>query len=992
VRAGVCICMAIRLVLTAGDLWRESAEAWLSGAEPWRDIRPTVILTPQRAQGFYLRGRLLAAGRSLLGVRFWTPTDARTFLRGALKLPLRAATLAEQSLVARGCAEKLLLDRSADDEASLLSAAQDPAAFLRAYDLLLGAGWSPARDGAAYGRELAREFEAALGRANLLTQAGLHRRLREAASLEPRPIARVLLLGFNATHWPLWDLLQAVCLQSAEVEVALEQPDEFGAALDDLWIGSWETFAGATYEFPTTDPLPDGPLAPLATAYESGDISTQAKTEIHFLAAAELTTQVKAVTLQALDYLRRPDCTRLGIVFPEADALALGVAEQLRALDLPVDDGTGVIRPGPFESRPWQTWLELQEERTVRRLIAWLRASEAAGRDSGLPSISAARVASLLDRALATSMVDNLDFLARQMERGDAESPSVAIFLRHLLVLPEESSVAGFLTATHEALRRLKWDDLLALLPEQAPSGLGDTTISRRGFLAWLREAADSRERTRAGNHFYGKVHLLVYGQLAGQRWTHLILTGLNEGVWPRLVEGDAYGSRYELAELNTRARALNRTGAVRGGQGEGHETVAPGRGHCLLPVERFDLALRDLGRALRATEQAVCLAARTQEEGRALLPSDFYGHAWQVRTGRVLDDAIFRDLAKTTAQHVRDHAALFPSVPIDTREIASTKVAYDARHDPARPFGRYEFAYAAPPESPIQLSCKMWETAFVHPSSAWLSRVVGVEAWPEGNLSWKLSLGTWAHRWLAQAVNAGPDNAGLETRVRGAAERDAQAVQKRARELGIELYPWWRQLWAQSQAVALSLAKVLAPELTNRKALAEINLPRPLEIALPGATRATFELRGKLDLLLLEPADATASHSALEVEGCHAWIIDFKTGADTGLTEKRLEKGRGLQIALYGLALRALGAEPVSMSVLTPGATLKRQLEETGERGGAEPFRTLEAMHRDGVFGQSDQEDRAHGFAPDYPLTTRAIPREVLKAKRALERGGEGT
>ena len=95
-----------------------------------------------------------------------------------------------------------------------------------------------------------------------------------------------------------------------------------------------------------------------------------------------------------------------------------------------------------------------------------------------------------------------------------------------------------------------------------------------------MRDVGDSRERRRAGNHFYGKVHLLVYGQLAGQRWTHLIFTGLNEGIWPRLMEGDAFGSRYEVAELNARARLLNRVGTGRGAQGEGHETVAPGRGH----------------------------------------------------------------------------------------------------------------------------------------------------------------------------------------------------------------------------------------------------------------------------------------------------------------------------------------------------------------------------------------------------------------------------
>jgi hypothetical protein len=42
-------------------------------------------------------------------------------------------------------------------------------------------------------------------------------------------------------------------------------------------------------------------------------------------------------------------------------------------------------------------------------------------------------------------------------------------------------------------------------------------------------------------------------------------------------------------------------------------------------------------------------------------------------------------------------------------------------------------------------------------------------------------------------------------------------------------------------------------------------------------------------------------------------------------------------------------------------------------------------------VFGQSPTEDREHGFAPDYPITTRPVSRDVLKAKWSVERGGEG-
>jgi hypothetical protein len=982
--------MAIRLVLT-DDAWRDAAGPWLRNIEAWRDPRPTVVLTPNRAQGFYLRSRLVAEGRPLLGVRFWTPSDARTFLRGVACPQLRAATQDEQGLIARACAEKLLRGKAGDDEATLRSVAQDPSAFLRGHDLLLGAGWRPSRDGAAYGIRLATEFETTLRAAKLLTQAGLHRALREAATPSTPPLARVLMLGFNAAHWPLWDLLLAVCRFAENTEVALDPPGLFGEELDNLWIGSWESFAGTSYAIPESGPTEPAPLESLARSYESGAPTTNPDAEIHFLSTGDFGTQVRAVTLQVLDYLRRPDCTRLGIAFPEADALALSVAAQLRELGIPINDGLGAFQPGPFETRPWQTWLDLQDEPTVRRLIAWLRACEAEGRSYGLPSLSAARTARLIDRALGISMVDDLDFLARQMETEGGETPLVADFLHKRLALPDESTPTAYLAATREALRRLDWDDLLALLPGESPAALQDIAISRRGYLAWLREIGDSQERVRPdGNHFYGKVHLLVYSQLAGQGWSHLVLTGLNEGVWPRLFEAGAFGSRYELAELNARARVLNRSSSRQGAQGEGHDTVAPGQGHCLLPIERHDLALRDLCGALRATREAICLAARTIEQGRNLLPTDFFSHAWQVKTGRVLDDAMFRELAEKTAQRCREHASLFPPRPSEPQEIKPTRAAYQARRDPGQPFGRYEFSYATPPARPIDLTCKEWETTLGHPSGVWLSEIVGVDAWPEGNLRWKMSLGTWTHRWLNVALKEAGDSGSLGARVRAAAERDWKAVQKRARETGLELYPWWAQMWNQAQSISLSLAHGLAPHLAGRKALTEISLPSGIAIALPGASRADFALRGKLDLILLEPATTPASAPELELAGCNAWVVDFKTGAAAPLNESRLAKGQGLQIALYGLALKARGADPVVLSILTPATELKSQLTVDKLLAMDQPFRTIDAMHRTGVFGQSPAEDEEHGHAPDYPMTTRSIPRDVLEAKWSRARGAE--
>ena len=424
--------------------------------------------------------------------------------------------------------------------------------------------------------------------------------------------------------------------------------------------------------------------------------------------------------------------------------------------------------------------------------------------------------------------------------------------------------------------------------------------LSLRTYLAWLREIADSRERVRqAGNHFYGKIHLLIYGQMAGQTWSHLILTGLNEGIWPQLFEAGAFGSRYELAELNQKARTLNRRGTAQGSQGIGHETVAPGHGHCLLPIERYDLALRDLCAALHSTSRAVCLAAMTLGGGRHLLPSDFFNHAWHARTGQVLDDAAFQNLAKITVARCRQHAALFPAASTEPQDITTVRKAYDSRRDRLQPFGPCEFSYATPPAAPVQLPCKKWETALAHPASIWLGEIIGVEKWPEGELKWSQAMGTWTHRWLTRALgqSSGTD---LMKALRDAADEDLESMEKRARKSGIELYPWWKHVWGQARSITLGLGETLAPELPGKKILSEVSLPRNLVVTLPGCAVHDFALQGKIDLLLVENAPASLDPQQLHLNGCACWVIDFKTGSAKPLDMKTIAKEtRGAGLAL---------------------------------------------------------------------------------------------
>jgi hypothetical protein len=540
------------------------------------------------------------------------------------------------------------------------------------------------------------------------------------------------------------------------------------------------------------------------------------------------------------------------------------------------------------------------------------------------------------------------------------------------------------------------WEEHLARLQIDPPGWLlsREEMLSRRAFLEWLKETTDSQTRTRGtdGNHFYGKVHLLIYGQTTGQTWSHLILTGLNEGVWPRVFETGAFGSRHELIALNQQARALNVRGIIQGGQGIGHETVAVDKGHCLLPLERQDLALRDLCAALDGTGAAVCLSAVTTEGGRSLLPSDFFSHAYQAKTGQVLDEESFRAVATATESWCHQHASLFESKSaVAPSDINATRIAYAARRDPTQPFGPYEFSFTQPPPRPIQLWCKEWEGAWNHPSSVWLENVVGASSWPEGTLSWPRAVGTWVHRWLAAALRDCRERnsaaAEFPLLLRAAADREAAAVRTRADAAGLDLYPWWEQVWRQARTRASQLGETLAPLLPEHTFYSEFTLPAELMVALPGSPHRDFHLKGRIDFLRVDEGTVAGTSERPDFSGCAGWVIDFKTGASKPLSQKNVLKGTGLQAILYALAIRALGAETTSLSVLAPESPAEKQLD----LGPAvDPIlASLEKFHRAGVFGMRPAANSDYGFAPSYPIATQFVPAHILEAKWELTHGG---
>ena len=260
--------------------------------------------------------------------------------------------------------------------------------------------------------------------------------------------------------------------------------------------------------------------------------------------------------------------------------------------------------------------------------------------------------------------------------------------------------------------------------------------------------------------------------------------------------------------------------------------------------------------------------------------------------------------------------------------------------------------------------------------------------------LGWARTIGTWVHRWLADALHAWQilkaAPAEFPVLVWSSADKDAEALRRRAKEAKVELYPWWDQVWAQARSFALSLGETLAPHLAGRQILCEFQIPRDLMIALPGTDQPDFYLNGRIDLLLIKPDLIPPDLAQGDLLGCSCWVIDFKTGSAPNLNAKKIAEGKGLQTILYALAAHARGATSVALSLHTPDAALKPQVLLDDVVGQAPLFRSLDLLHREGVFGMRPDADNNYGYSPSYPMATRFVAGDVLQAKWALVHGAE--
>jgi hypothetical protein len=982
--------------------------AWENVVRPWfektatrglREEQPVVVVTASRSQAYFFRSRLLAEGKSLLGVKFLSPPQLRELLLRSrdINVALREHLRLFLAIAAEEVAEK------GDREDSLVtkSIARDPDHFLRALDQLRAAGWSFDEIDEPPLAAIAADFEKQVRECGFTFVYDADRDAALSAAESPSVFSNLLLFGFDAAHWPLWPLLRAATLSSSSATVVLSDPRDEARDLDETWVGTWEEDFGPAEILPPPSAV-SRPAFPRPLAEDRSDLLAL-PADIHFLIGRDTTQQARAIVALTAKFLSDPQCERLGILFSKPDALARLVATFLQSAQIPHNDGIAHLAPSAFDDDAWRAWLELQEAPRLKLLFRFLRATSALI----FEKISISQVEETLRRAYNEILIDDIELLGDYCASDPELRHGVAVArgIEKIQFLPETAAFAEFLSQTRKIFLQLAWKErwheverLSRNWSERLPS-----RVSKNSYLRWLRElmGAPSSQRDDFGAHPYARVHLLTYADAQGQPWSHLVFGGVNDEAWPTLDEELAFVRDERVVELNRQNRTLNRRASKRGQQGEGHWSVREGKTILLGPNEQRQVRRRQLLNLVESVSNAIGASANLYSEAtpsRIANPSEFFSWLYFNARGRGVSKRTLQTLEQQTRGWLKDWSPA-DAQKVDSISVGRTRYAFDQRRQ-LRAAGEYEFAFRSSSEREISLRVTQWEQALRWPAIVWMEIFLGVEPDDDNGAGWAVATGQWVHRWLADSVPKGDEGKFVDVNradeIRARIHTHARTFREQVSQLcagrGKALPDWWRSGWSNAVYVGDCLAAKVSDLRDWSEMAVEWNLAQPSLI--PVGENEALRVRGRIDLILARQKSRQAKIGFSDL-----WVVDYKTGRQRGFRLKELRRkdtperkfrrqlieGRGVQLALYALAVHALGGEEVRLTLLSPTEEFEPQFHLADVLAQKDFWLELHRMQETGVFGMLGPVHAEFGYVRKYPLATLPIDPDLLKEKWAL-------
>ncbi len=605
------------------DAWRDGVQDWcraasshvLGGGRAW-------IVTLGEGHANWIKRRLLRAGVSLFGVQF---LDARSLrhelgLRAGLQSPIFGRESLELLLRARAL-------ESADHEPQAVAVARHPGACLAALDDLTASAWLDDCDQLAeilspslcdwlpqldntgswlphIDRGLVKSYDP---RARPGKQKdGKDKRDPKDAAAEtrhpPQPSLSICVFGWDASFWPLLNLLVAAARAADSAYLYLPLPRGTAENIQHAWLDTLAEIFVEEFEDCASSGF-ESAQAIMADRLEGTDLDTSfgdPPAEPTLLVGADGADTVHLVTDFAAHWLLESptptpaddapangaanldDSARLVILCPCRNASAVAVVRALGEAGIAVEDELGELpEPAlPIQIQralldyllndagmdPLLTLIELLNEHGVRRTS---RAGDLMSRVFPLDPTEVRRV-------LHSAFSDVQHHSSRVLSQGGAfrragVSGPLHALITHLEPWPEklpwldalerwERCLAGFGLET-DTLEPL-WSQLHKLpITEPLPSA----TFFQ--YLGGILGAVPAR-RSPEGSHRFARVVVTTLEGAIGQVWGGVVFLDSTEGDWPLYPAENPFLDDAERGRLNTRRSESNLDGD---GQARGH-------------------------------------------------------------------------------------------------------------------------------------------------------------------------------------------------------------------------------------------------------------------------------------------------------------------------------------------------------------------------------------------------------------------------------------
>ncbi|MFZ5807515.1 MAG: PD-(D/E)XK nuclease family protein [Verrucomicrobiota bacterium] len=933
------------------SLWQGIVKPWLKAHADtsWTSENPAVILVPSLSHAHFLKYKMARENLGFLGLRVWLPNDARAFL---MKKYLPQFRIGEREtfhwLLSAAAAQ------SADDSPLTRSMIEDPSSLwneVERFDIPLE-------------NNLFKRFQEMKTQSHLLTPRETDARLLEQTKTTETFLNSALILNFQAQHWPLWNLLRAIAQSSRSSACALTLPRR-AEWLQAAWMGSWEEICEPAQMVSFETPAP--------------------QRQIIFRAGENIRAQARAIVLQAVEFLKddlfQKQQGRLGIVAPNSSALAREIAWLLKEAGIPHHDGIGHATPSLDDQNAWNAWLAWQED---GKAVSYLNFIENFHAFKKSFPVSLNVIREFFKTALAETLVDQSSVIQAHWQLSSSqEARRLAELLKDWNLLPEKASLEEWIALASGAFQKAQWNLRAAFLESlrQTHAHCLHIVCLKKTFLRWVRQLAESAQKNRypQGAHFFSAVQLLSYEEAEHQEWTHLILAGLQEGLWPPVIESSGWINEEEIFQKNKSALAC-------GSQGEGHVILKEGREIFLGPIERRSLLQQQFQNLIESTSHALCLTWSSADENEnAVLPSEMLNQFFKETSQNALNDQKIQSLIRQTADWVA--SSHFPASHISPpANLEQTRIAYCARRNSASPFGIYDFSLEKPPARPVPIACKKFESLLRDPGAVWMEIFLGVKAcseWEPSDL-WNITRGIWIHRWLNLSLNPQQTRAWISMplppdrlhHLHQAAEITRREIETVFQNACHPMPHAWNAVWQEARWRAQNLISFFTPYENWNYAQTERRLPPHFFIHI--GKEKKLLLSGQIDLVLSKQKPVSDDAFPDEV-----WIVDYKTGNTSQKASlTNLHKGEGLQIRLYGLAARELGAKATLLTLLQTHQDTSVETDEETARLMQNFWEGLASLQERCVFGMRGEIDPEFGIKKYYPLSTLPIEADLSEER----------